>query len=87
MFRNTPQPLDVAKAVYSVALWAVFFWVSLATAYAGQVTLTWDASPGPDLKGYRLYYGLTSGKTSGQFTSAWMWALGIRPRRMDCLYR
>ena len=26
MFRNTPQPLDIAKAVYSVALWAVFFW-------------------------------------------------------------
>ena len=45
------------------------FLVSLATAYAGQVTLTWDASPGPDLKGYNLYYGLTSGKTSGQYTS------------------
>ena len=67
MFRNTLQPLNLAKAVYSVVLVAVFLLVSLASAYAGQVTLTWDASPGPDLKGYRLYYGQASGITNGQY--------------------
>ncbi len=34
-----------------------------ANVFAGQATLTWDASPGPDLKGYRLYYGQASGIT------------------------
>src|SRR6266853_563702 len=31
-----------------------------APAYAGQVPLAWDAASGPNLAGYRLYYGTSS---------------------------
>lgn len=61
MFRNTLQPLNIAKAVYTVAMVAVFFLVSLATAHAAQVTLAWDASnPGTGVTGYHVVYGQAS---------------------------
>ena len=31
------------------------------TAIAGDVTLAWDASPSPNVGGYRVHYGLSSG--------------------------
>lgn len=60
MFRITIKPLDWAKAVYAVALLAVFFLVSLATAQAATVTLSWIASSG-SVAGYNVYYGTASG--------------------------
>lgn len=60
MFRNTIKPLAWVKAVYSVALWAVFLLVSLATAQAATVTLSWTASSG-SVAGYNVYYGTASG--------------------------
>ena len=56
MFRNTPQPLDLAKAVYSVAMLAVFLFLSMATAQAAQVSLAWDPSTSSNVAGYRIYY-------------------------------
>ena len=35
-----------------------------ANAHAGQVTLAWDANTDPELGGYKLYYGQTSGNYS-----------------------
>ena len=32
----------------------------------GCATLTWEASPGPDVAGYRIYYGQTSGVYTSQ---------------------
>ena len=37
----------------------------LPAADAAQVTLAWDANPEPDIAGYKLYYGTSSG-TYGQ---------------------
>ena len=36
-----------------------------ANAHAGQVTLAWDANTDPELGGYKLYYGQTSGNYTG----------------------
>jgi len=47
----------------------VFLLFCTTNVFAGQATLTWDTSPGPDLKGYRLYYGQASGISSGQYAS------------------
>lgn len=58
MMRNTLQPLNLVQAVYSVALLAVFFLVSLVTAQAATVKLAWDPSTGAS--GYRVYYGAAS---------------------------
>ena len=44
--------------------WALLLFVS--NAYAGQVTLAWDAVSDPSLSGYRLYYGQNSGSYSSQ---------------------
>lgn len=61
MFGNHLKPLKLAKAVYSVALLAVFFLVLLATARAATVTLAWDESTSAEVTGYNIYYGTTSG--------------------------
>jgi len=62
MMRNTPQPLNLAQAVYSVVLLAVFFLVSLATAQAATVNLAWDYDlTTANLTGFRVYYRLATG--------------------------
>ena len=64
MFRSISQPRDWAKAVYTVVLWAVFFFASLATAQAATVTLSWTASSGP-VAGYNVYTRTASGSYGG----------------------
>lgn len=62
MMRNTLQPRNLAQAVYSVVLLAVFFWVSLATAQAATVNLAWDYDlTTANLTGFRVYYRLATG--------------------------
>ena len=39
----------------------LYFVLSAANSYAGQLQLAWDPSPSPDVTGYMLYYGPTSG--------------------------
>lgn len=58
MFRNTLQPLNPAKAVYSVVLVAVFLLVSLGAAQAATIKLAWDAVSGAS--GYQVHYGTAS---------------------------
>lgn len=45
MFKNTLKPLNLAKAVYSVAMVAVFFLVSLATAHAAVMKASKATAP------------------------------------------
>jgi len=61
--------LDMAHHACSYFLWVPLLILLLfhnTNAFAGQITLAWDASSGPDLAGYRLYYG----QGSGNYTSA-----------------
>lgn len=45
-------------ATLSLALW---FFAAANNALGGQVTLTWDGNPDPQLGGYKIYYGLSQG--------------------------
>src|SRR5687767_8614450 len=66
----------VATTVFAV----VFLVCSAGAAAAATVTLTWDASPEPDVAGYIVSYGMSSGQytvsvdvgnqTSFQYTEA-----------------
>jgi hypothetical protein len=38
------------------------FWLAALPAFAGSVTLAWDASPSPGVVGYNVYYGTASGQ-------------------------
>jgi hypothetical protein len=46
--------------LFSVAVTALYFMVSSSSAYAGQVTLSWDKGTEPDVAGYKIYFGLSS---------------------------
>jgi len=35
--------------------------ISSTMAFAGEITLAWDANTEPDLAGYKIYYGIASG--------------------------
>jgi fibronectin type 3 domain-containing protein len=39
-----------------------FFVLLAGSAFAGSVTLAWDASPSPGVTGYNIYYGTVSGQ-------------------------
>ena len=39
-----------------------FLWLLAGSAFAGSVTLAWDASPSPGVTGYNVYYGTKSGE-------------------------
>src|SRR5688572_23824953 len=55
------------KFVSRYLLWgACLLLLASARAEAATVTLAWDAPSSPDIIGYRLMYGLTSGQYSTQ---------------------
>jgi F5/8 type C domain-containing protein/fibronectin type III domain protein len=47
--------------------WSAFVFSLLLplSGFAGEVSLTWDAAPDPNLAGYRLYYGYAKGSYEG----------------------
>ena len=50
---------------YLVSAWAALFWLAgLANATARNVELDWNASSSPNVAGYHVYYGTTSGNYS-----------------------
>ena len=60
---NTPTSLS-ARISCSIPFFVViplFLIVCVTHAYAGQVTLGWDQNTEPDLAGYKIYYGNSSG--------------------------
>ena len=75
---NTPTSLS-ARIFCSIPFFVVIplFLIFCAThAYAGQVTLGWDQNTEPELAGYKIYYGNSSGDypnsvniTSGNVTT------------------
>ena len=50
-----------ASASIRLLAFGLLFLAFTANARAGQVTLAWDANTEPELGGYKLYYGQTSG--------------------------
>ena len=60
-------PLSKPQAAGLAWAWACALLLFISSAYAGQVTLAWDAVSSPSLSGYRLYYGPTSGSYSSHF--------------------
>ena len=75
---NTPTSLS-ARISCSIPFFLViplFLIICVTHAYAGQVTLGWDQNTEPDLAGYKIYYGNSSGNytesvniTSGNITT------------------
>ena len=53
-----------ASASIRLLAFGLLFLVFTCHAHAGQVTLAWDANTDPELGGYKLYYGQTSGNYS-----------------------
>lgn len=43
------------------SVWIIIFVLIASFAHADDVTLAWDANIEPDLAGYKLYWGLSSG--------------------------
>jgi len=52
--------LPKSKRIAAFVLISVFGLLLTGTAHAASVTLAWDRSQGPDITGYRVYYGTTS---------------------------
>ena len=50
----------VAKRLLSVSYFFIFFVLFAQTAWAANVTLTWDRNQEPDIAGYRIYWGTSS---------------------------
>jgi hypothetical protein len=44
----------------------VVFLLTHSQAFAGQTTLAWDGNTNPDISGYMLYYGQSSGSYTSQ---------------------
>src|SRR3989454_10789310 len=52
---------QLRRALFVACVLTVLCSLAPAVANAAQVTLAWDANTDPDLAGYKLYYGLSSG--------------------------
>ena len=51
----------LCRALFVACMITAICSLAPALSSAAQVTLAWDASTGPDLAGYKLYYGTSSG--------------------------
>ena len=52
---------QLRRALFVACVLTVLCSLAPAVSSAAQVTLAWDANTDPDLAGYKLYYGLSSG--------------------------
>lgn len=66
MFRTIVKPFNLIKTTYKVAMLTVVLLLSIATAYASQVNLAWDASSSSNVAGYHVVYGQTSSSYATQ---------------------
>jgi hypothetical protein len=53
--------ISLRKIVLSLALSVIVSLIGVASVYCDQVTLEWDPNSEPDLAGYRIYVGYSSG--------------------------
>ena len=60
---NTPKSLSarIACSIPFFVVISLFLIFCVTHVYAGQVTLGWDQNTEPDLAGYKIYYGNSSG--------------------------
>src|SRR5438445_6955515 len=59
--RNRTLAGQLCRALFVACVITVLCSLAPAVSSAAQVTLVWDANTEPDLAGYKLYYGLSSG--------------------------
>src|SRR2546428_11698376 len=52
---------DLCRALFVACVLTVLCSLAPALSSAAQVTLAWDPNTAPDLAGYKLYYGFSSG--------------------------
>ena len=60
MFSITSR-LNITRTLGSMVMLGIMLFFCSTYAYAGQVSLAWDANTEPTLGGYQLHYGQTSG--------------------------
>ena len=60
MFSITSR-LNITRTLGSMMMLGIMSFICTTYAYAGQVSLAWDANTEPTLGGYQLHYGQTSG--------------------------
>src|SRR3989441_869721 len=58
---NRSLASDLCRALFVACLLTVLCSLAPALSSAAQVTLAWDPNTDPDLAGYKLYYGTSSG--------------------------
>lgn len=51
---------------WSIFILVIFILFLISIAYAGTATVSWDANTEPDLAGYKIYFGLSSGSYGSQ---------------------
>ncbi|MFQ5900079.1 MAG: PKD domain-containing protein [Thermodesulfobacteriota bacterium] len=51
----------VSCRIFTAFLFILFSWFSLPLTYAANITLSWSPNTTPDLGGYNVYYGTSSG--------------------------
>jgi len=56
--------LNIHSAFKVIVLFPFLFFFALSQSYALDITLQWDANTEPDLAGYYIYYGTSSGNYS-----------------------
>ena len=55
------SPIPLSSLLKSVLLALLGILVSVTISYAAQITLEWNANSEPNISGYNIYYGKSSG--------------------------